>query len=358
MKLYLASGTTCARVVPRPNCSGWSLLRPRDPRPRRRRPTFSKRAVIERILRRTEFPARNCSVSATGWSRTQEVRRVGGTAVAVASDESPGVVNRWKRDRLVAAGADVVIADYREHERILAWLFDKSVIVTRRAGVPRCPSPNSTARGSACSRSPSASTTSRSPTSCRLNRPSFDHPALPVLGRALRAGENVPRRPHPHHGRARHSAPVSATSDRPDGARPDHPHRHERRRADPRLGARADRRDDRERGPLHPAPASSACGTRPAASTTSSATACAAGPGLGEAIGQSDRSTAPFPHKDVSILAAAYRLRRAGDGPRRHRLRHHPRASELRRRGAGPGQLPRLPDLRADRARSWKAACC
>ena len=46
-------------------------------------------------------------------------------AVAVASDETRRVgVNAWKRDRLVQAGADVVIGDYRQSARLLAWLFD------------------------------------------------------------------------------------------------------------------------------------------------------------------------------------------------------------------------------------------
>ena len=67
--------------------------------------------------------------------------------------------------------------------------------------------------------------------------------------------------------------------------------------------------------------------------------------GLGENVGRRIDAS-DYPHKDLSVFAAAYRARRAGDGPRRHRLRHHPRASELRRRGAGRGQLSRFPDLR------------
>ena len=59
-----------------------------------------------------------------GVVETEEVRRAGGVAVAVASHE-PGRagVNAAKRARLVRAGADVVIADYRGHRRLLRWLF-------------------------------------------------------------------------------------------------------------------------------------------------------------------------------------------------------------------------------------------
>ena len=32
-------------------------------------------------------------------------------------------VNEWKRCRLLGAGADIIIADFREHERIAAYLW-------------------------------------------------------------------------------------------------------------------------------------------------------------------------------------------------------------------------------------------
>ena len=54
----------------------------------------------------------------------EEVKKVGGVAVAVATDEQErGVISRWKRDRLVAAGADLVIPDYRGHDRLDHLLF-------------------------------------------------------------------------------------------------------------------------------------------------------------------------------------------------------------------------------------------
>ena len=54
------------------------------------------------------------------------MKRAGGVAVAVASDEvNRRGVHAWKRERLVRAGADVVIPEYRRHERLLAYLFDE-----------------------------------------------------------------------------------------------------------------------------------------------------------------------------------------------------------------------------------------
>jgi phosphoglycolate phosphatase-like HAD superfamily hydrolase len=84
---------------------------------------FAKRAVIERILSENNIRGEQLLSFGDGVVETEEVRSVGGTAIAVASDETPGGVNRWKRDRLVPAGADVVIADYRKHVELLDLLF-------------------------------------------------------------------------------------------------------------------------------------------------------------------------------------------------------------------------------------------
>jgi hypothetical protein len=56
---------------------------------------------------------------------TQEVKRVGGTFVGVASAE-PGQsgINAEKRVRLIAAGADIIIPDYSVQSELLTWLLD------------------------------------------------------------------------------------------------------------------------------------------------------------------------------------------------------------------------------------------
>jgi hypothetical protein len=47
-------------------------------------------------------------------------------AVAVASDEvKRSGINAWKRKRLVQAGADIVIPEYRRRERLLRFLWDE-----------------------------------------------------------------------------------------------------------------------------------------------------------------------------------------------------------------------------------------
>ena len=57
----------------------------------------------------------------------EEVKRVGGTFVGVASAE-PGQsgVNLEKRSRLIAAGADIVIPDYENQSELLEWLLQEN----------------------------------------------------------------------------------------------------------------------------------------------------------------------------------------------------------------------------------------
>lgn len=88
---------------------------------------FSKKMIIERILREHNLGGDELLGFGDGFVEIEEVRRVGGVAIAVASDEvKRRGVNAWKRNRLVQAGADIVIPEYRQHERLLAWLFNET----------------------------------------------------------------------------------------------------------------------------------------------------------------------------------------------------------------------------------------
>jgi phosphoglycolate phosphatase-like HAD superfamily hydrolase len=85
---------------------------------------FSKQMIIERILREHSLGGHELLGFGDGFVEIEEVKRVGGVAVAVASDEVRRAgVNVWKRNRLVRAGADVVIPDYRRREELLGYLF-------------------------------------------------------------------------------------------------------------------------------------------------------------------------------------------------------------------------------------------
>jgi phosphoglycolate phosphatase len=87
---------------------------------------FSKKLVIERILRENRIPGERLLSFGDGYVEIENTREVGGLAVAVASDEArngSGQFDEWKRRRLLAVGADVVIPDFRDAKALLESIF-------------------------------------------------------------------------------------------------------------------------------------------------------------------------------------------------------------------------------------------
>ena len=84
--------------------------------------SFSKKMVIDRILREHRIGGAQLLAFGDGYVEIQNTKEAGGLAVAVASDEAhngSGRVDEWKRQRLLGVGADVVIPDYRDAEPLL-----------------------------------------------------------------------------------------------------------------------------------------------------------------------------------------------------------------------------------------------
>ncbi len=78
---------------------------------------FSKKMVIERILRENVINGESLLSFGDGYVEIQNTKEVGGLAVAVASDEAhngSGQMDEWKRQRLLGVGADLVIPDFRD----------------------------------------------------------------------------------------------------------------------------------------------------------------------------------------------------------------------------------------------------
>jgi len=87
---------------------------------------FSKKMVIERILRENKIPGEQLLAFGDGYVEIQNTKEVGGLAVAVASDEAhngSGRFDEWKRQRLLGVGADVVIPDFRDAVPLLERIF-------------------------------------------------------------------------------------------------------------------------------------------------------------------------------------------------------------------------------------------
>jgi len=90
---------------------------------------FSKKMVIERILRENKIPGEQLLAFGDGYVEIQNTKEVGGLAVAVASDEAhngSGRFDEWKRQRLLGVGADVVIPDFRDAVPLLERIFTAS----------------------------------------------------------------------------------------------------------------------------------------------------------------------------------------------------------------------------------------
>ena len=121
--LYLASGTDEpyvrreAQLLQVADCFGQHIYGALDDYKK-----FSKKMVIERILRENDIPGEQLLAFGDGYVEIQNTKEVGGLAVAVASDEAnngSGKMDEWKRKRLLGVGADVVIPDFRDARALL-----------------------------------------------------------------------------------------------------------------------------------------------------------------------------------------------------------------------------------------------
>lgn len=87
--------------------------------------SFSKAMVIDKILADCRIPGQKLAGFGDGYVEIQNVRAVGGRTIAVASDEAArsGRPDEWKRSRLIAAGADIVVPDYQEYQTLIEYLW-------------------------------------------------------------------------------------------------------------------------------------------------------------------------------------------------------------------------------------------
>jgi phosphoglycolate phosphatase-like HAD superfamily hydrolase len=84
---------------------------------------FSKKMVIERLVQQLNLEPGALVGFGDGFVEIEEVKRAGGIAIGVASDEKHRTgINAWKRNRLIQAGADLIIPDYRDLDALLEYL--------------------------------------------------------------------------------------------------------------------------------------------------------------------------------------------------------------------------------------------
>jgi phosphoglycolate phosphatase len=85
----------------------------------------SKKRVIARLLSRLGAAGEEVVIFGDGFVEIENAKEVGGYAVGVASDEAAraGLADPWKRERLLKAGADIIIPDFRCHKELAALLL-------------------------------------------------------------------------------------------------------------------------------------------------------------------------------------------------------------------------------------------
>jgi len=86
--------------------------------------SFSKKILIEKIIRESEFEGEEFLGCGDGFVEIQNVKEVGGVAIGVASDEPDCArVEPVKRERLIGVGADWIVPNFNDYDALQAALF-------------------------------------------------------------------------------------------------------------------------------------------------------------------------------------------------------------------------------------------
>ena len=85
---------------------------------------FSKKMIIENIMRDNRLIGPELITFGDGFVEIEDTCLAGGISVGVASNEqSRHGIDMKKRERLIDAGADIIIPDFRNQGKLVAYLF-------------------------------------------------------------------------------------------------------------------------------------------------------------------------------------------------------------------------------------------
>jgi phosphoglycolate phosphatase len=86
--------------------------------------SFSKGILIRSIIGSARFKGDEFLGFGDGYVEIEEVKKVGGMAVGVASAEPECLtVDEWKRTRLIGVGADMIVPNFAAHDALMQTLF-------------------------------------------------------------------------------------------------------------------------------------------------------------------------------------------------------------------------------------------
>ncbi len=91
--------------------------------------SFSKALLVRQLVSEAGHSGDQLLVVGDGYVEIEEVKKVGGTAVGVASAEPECLaIDEWKRKRLIGVGADFIVPNYLNRPELLAALFAGSAV--------------------------------------------------------------------------------------------------------------------------------------------------------------------------------------------------------------------------------------
>jgi phosphoglycolate phosphatase len=130
LQLYLASGTDDANV--KEEASLLDVARYFEGRiygAQDDLKSFSKALLVRQLVSGAGHTGDQLLVVGDGYVEIEEVKKVGGIAVGVASAEPECLaVDEWKRKRLIGVGADFIVPNYLDLPNLLATLFAPSPV--------------------------------------------------------------------------------------------------------------------------------------------------------------------------------------------------------------------------------------
>ena len=85
---------------------------------------FSKAILIQQIIEKMGYGGDEILGFGDGYVEIENVKKVGGTTVGVASDEPSCIqIDEWKRKRLIGVGADYIVPNFLDRQTLFSWLF-------------------------------------------------------------------------------------------------------------------------------------------------------------------------------------------------------------------------------------------
>jgi phosphoglycolate phosphatase-like HAD superfamily hydrolase len=96
--------------------------------------SFSKKMLIERILREHQLQGPELAVFGDGYVEIENGREAGGLTIGAATLETGEERwDMWKKKRLLEVGADLLVPDWQEADLLLAYLFAEDERTCRSA---------------------------------------------------------------------------------------------------------------------------------------------------------------------------------------------------------------------------------